>query len=283
MTGTLYLVATPIGNLEDITFRAIRILQTVDLIAAEDTRHTAKLLNHYQIKTPTLSYHQHNHQARITQLLDKLTQGKNIALVTDAGTPAISDPGYNLVVDCIANQIEIVPIPGAIAGITGLIASGLPTDRFVFEGFLPTKKKVRESLLQSLQGETRTMIFYEAPHRLSVTLTDFSQIFGLDRQITLGRELTKLHEEFLRMTIIEAIDYYQNISPKGEYTLIVQGKNNETKLELSLEEIKAELTNLLTQGMSKSSASQYLAQFTHLSRQEIYRLSLDITTIKDED
>lgn len=283
MTGTLYLVATPIGNLEDITFRAIRILQTVDLIAAEDTRHTAKLLNHYQIKTPTLSYHQHNHQARITELLDKLTQGQNIALVTDAGTPAISDPGYNLVVDCIANQIEIVPIPGAIAGITGLIASGLPTDRFVFEGFLPTKKKDREILLQYLQRETRTMIFYEAPHRLSATLTDFSQNFGLDRQITLGRELTKLHEEFLRMTIENAISYYQKYQPKGEYTLILQGREEETKLQLSIEDIKNELINLLSQGMSKSSASQYLAQFTNLSRQEIYRLSLDIPNINNED
>lgn len=280
MTGKLYLVATPIGNLEDITFRAIKILQTVDLIAAEDTRHTAKLLNHYQISTPTISYHQHNHQARVQELLSQLQQDKNIALVTDAGTPAISDPGYHLVSACIVHQIKIIPLPGAIAAITGLVASGLPTDRFVFEGFLPTKKKVRGSLLQSLKSETRTMIFYEAPHRLQLTLADFRKIFGLDRQITLARELTKLHEDFWRGTIENAIAYYQQNQPKGEYTLIVQGKEPEIELELSIEEIKAELAQLLAQGMSKSSASQYLAQFTHLSRREIYRLSLEETTNK---
>ncbi len=278
MTGTLYLVATPIGNLEDITFRAIKILQTVDLIAAEDTRHTAKLLNHYQISTPTISYHQHNHQARVEEFLTKLKQGKNIALVTDAGTPAISDPGYNLVSACILDQINIIPIPGAIAAITGLVASGLPTDRFVFEGFLPTKKKLRQSLLQSLKTETRTMIFYEAPHRLQTTLADFTVVFGLDRRITLARELTKLHEDFYRNTIEKAIGFYEQNQPKGEYTLIVQGKEAETELELSIEEIKAELAQLLAQGMSKSSASQHLAQFTHLSRREIYRLSLDETS-----
>lgn len=278
MTGILYLVATPIGNLEDITFRAVRILQTVNLIAAEDTRHTAKLLNHYQIKTPTISYHQHNHQARITELLGKLKEGENIALVTDAGTPAISDPGYNLVLDCILHQINIIPVPGAIAAITGLIASGLPTERFVFEGFLPTKKKTKESLLQSLASETRTIIFYEAPHRLLTTLKDFSHIFGLDRQITLARELTKLHENFWRGTIEDALKYHENHQPKGEYTLIIQGKSAEIKLELSVAEIKSELGELLTKGMSKSEASQYLAQFTYLSRREIYRLSLEDTT-----
>lgn len=278
MTGTLYLVATPIGNLEDITFRAIKILQTVDLIAAEDTRHTAKLLNHYQISTPTISYHHHNHQTRVEEFLTKLKQGKNIALVTDAGTPAISDPGYNLVSACILDQINIIPIPGAIAAITGLVASGLPTDRFVFEGFLPTKKKLRQSLLQSLKAETRTMIFYEAPHRLQTTLADFTVVFGLDRRITLARELTKLHEDFYRNTIEKAIGFYEQNQPKGEYTLIVQGKEAETELELSIEEIKAELAQLLAQGMSKSSASQHLAQFTHLSRREIYRLSLDETS-----
>jgi 16S rRNA (cytidine1402-2'-O)-methyltransferase len=275
VTGTLYLVPTPIGNLEDITLRAIKILHTVDLIAAEDTRHTAKLLNHYQITTPTISYHQHNHKTRVSELLSQLQQEQSIALVTDAGTPAISDPGYHLVSACIVAQIKIVPLPGAIAAITALVASGLPTDRFVFEGFLPTKKKVRQSLLQSFSTETRTMIFYEAPHRLPETLADFSQIFGLGRQITLARELTKLHEDFWRGSLEKAIAYYHQNQPKGEYTLIVQGKEAEIGLQLSIEEIKAELAELLAQGMTKSSASQHLAQLTHLSRREIYRLSLD--------
>ncbi|WP_373479128.1 16S rRNA (cytidine(1402)-2'-O)-methyltransferase [Geminocystis sp.] len=274
MTGILYLVATPIGNLEDITFRAIRILQEVDLIAAEDTRHTGKLLQHYQIKTPTISYHQHNHQTRVTELSEKLLNGLNIALVSDAGTPVISDPGYHLVLSCIENTINIIPIPGAMAGINGLIASGLPTERFCFEGFLPTKKKLRDNLLHSLVTEKRTIIFYEAPHRVEKTLTDFAQFFGLNRNLTLARELTKLHEEFWRGTIQEAITFYQNREPKGEFTIIVEGNNQKEELELSETEIKLEMVKLLNQGMSKSEASQHLAKYTNFSRREIYQLTL---------
>ncbi|NCO73911.1 MAG: 16S rRNA (cytidine(1402)-2'-O)-methyltransferase [Cyanobacteria bacterium] len=274
MTGILYLVATPIGNLEDITFRAIRILQEVDLIAAEDTRHTGKLLQHYQIKTPTISYHQHNHQTRITELSEKLLNGLNIALVSDAGTPVISDPGYHLVLSCIGNAINIIPIPGAMAGINGLIASGLPTERFCFEGFLPTKKKLRDNLLHSLVTEKRTIIFYEAPHRVEKTLKDFAQFFGLNRNLTLARELTKLHEEFWRGTIQEAITFYQNREPKGEFTIIVEGNNQQEELELSETEIKLEMVKLLNQGMSKSEASQHLAKYTNFSRREIYQLTL---------
>jgi 16S rRNA (cytidine1402-2'-O)-methyltransferase len=277
MTGILYLVATPIGNLEDITFRAIRILQTADLIAAEDTRHTAKLLQHYQITTPTISYHQHNHQARLEEILTYLKKQKNIALVTDAGIPAIADPGYELVKICAENSIEIIPIPGANAALTALVASGLNTDKFVFEGFLPTKNKLRKERLNYLQPETRTMIFYEAPHRLPKTLADFQEIFGQDRPIVLARELTKLHEEFWRGTIQEAIAYHQSHQPKGEYTVIVAGDRQKAQLELSATEIKVELEKLLQEGMTKTEASRNLAKISSFSKRQIYQLALEIS------
>ncbi|MHC5595686.1 MAG: 16S rRNA (cytidine(1402)-2'-O)-methyltransferase, partial [Nostoc sp.] len=203
--GTLYVVGTPIGNLEDITFRAVRILQTVDIIAAEDTRHTGKLLQHFQVKTPQVSYHEHNRTSRIPELLEHLVNHKAIALVSDAGMPGISDPGYELVKACIEAGIPVVPIPGASAAITALSAAGLPTDRFVFEGFLPAKSQQRQEHLESLQTESRTLIFYESPHRLRDTLQDLAEVWGSDRQIVLGRELTKLYEEFWRGTIAEAI------------------------------------------------------------------------------
>lgn len=279
MTGILYLVATPIGNLEDITLRAIRILKTADLIAAEDTRHTAKLLQHYQITTPTISYHQHNRQARLEEILTYLKREKNIALVTDAGIPAISDPGYELVKICAENLIQIIPIPGANAALTALVASGLNTDKFVFEGFLPIKNKLRKERLNYLQSETRTMIFYEAPHRLSKTLADFQEIFGEDRQIVLARELTKLHEEFWRGTIQEAIAYYQSHDAKGEYSIILAGNPQKADLELSATEIKIELEKLLQQGMSKTEASRNLAKFTSFSKRQIYQLALEISVL----
>ena len=272
--GILYLVATPIGNLEDITFRAIKILKSVDLIAAEDTRHTAKLLSHYQITTPTISYHQHNHHERIPDLLNKLTNGLNIALVTDAGTPAICDPGFDLVSACVTSDIEIIPIPGAIAAISGLIASGLSTQRFCFEGFLPQKKQLRENLLNSLNSEKRTLIFYEAPHRLKKTLADLARYFGSNRQISLARELTKLHEDFWRGTIADAIFVYQKDEPKGEYTIVVAGNSESELLNLSEAEIKAEMSILQAQGMSKSEASKCLAKQTNWSRRQIYQLAL---------
>lgn len=274
MSGFLYLVATPIGNLEDITFRAIKVLQSVDIIAAEDTRHTGKLLNFYQIQTPTLSYHQHNHQSRVKELLTKLEQGLNIALVTDAGTPAISDPGYHLVSACIEHGIKVIPIPGAIAAINGLIASGLSSDRFCFEGFLPQKKKEKERLLRELQGEKRTMIFYEAPHRLLKTLADFVQYFGENRRLTLARELTKLHEDFWRGTLKEAIASYQQHNPKGEFTIIIEGNPEQEITELSPQEIREEVEKMMAKGMTKSEACQELAKYCHLSRREIYQLNL---------
>ncbi|MEH2332643.1 16S rRNA (cytidine(1402)-2'-O)-methyltransferase [Nostoc sp.] len=273
--GTLYVVGTPIGNLEDITFRAVRILQTVDIIAAEDTRHTGKLLQHFQVKTPQVSYHEHNRTSRIPELLEHLVNNKAIALVSDAGMPGISDPGYELVKACIEAGIPVVPIPGASAAITALSASGLPTDRFVFEGFLPAKTQQRQEHLESLQTESRTLIFYESPHRLRDTLQDLAEVWGSDRQIVLGRELTKLYEEFWRGTIAEAIAYYTQREPQGEYTLVVAGIPA-SQPQLTEEELKAELKQLISQGISRSQASRQLAKFTSLPRRQLYQLALSI-------
>lgn len=273
--GTLYVVGTPIGNLEDITFRAVRILQTVDIIAAEDTRHTGKLLQHFQVKTPQVSYHEHNRTSRIPELLEHLVNNKAIALVSDAGMPGISDPGYELVKACIEAGIPVVPIPGASAAITALSAAGLPTDRFVFEGFLPAKTQQRQEHLESLQTESRTLIFYESPHRLRDTLRDLALVWGSDRQIVLGRELTKLYEEFWRGTIGDAIAHYSQREPQGEYTLVVAGIPA-TQPQLTEEELKAELRQLISQGISRSQASRQLAKFTSLPRRQLYQLALSL-------
>lgn len=272
--GKLYLVGTPIGNLEDITLRAMRTLKEVDLIAAEDTRRTGKLLQHLQIDTPQISYHEHNHNSRIPELVSHLKQGKNIALVTDAGMPSISDPGYKLVREAIATQIKVIPIPGGTAVISALAASGLPTDRFIFEGFLPQKDQDRQARLELLRNETRTIVFYEAPHRLVTTLKDLVTALGT-REIVLGREITKIHEEFWRGSITEAIALYTELrQPKGEYTLVVRGAA-ETNLMMSEAELKIELQQLLAQGMTRSQASRHLAKLTSLSRREIYQLDLN--------
>lgn len=274
--GCLYVVGTPIGNLEDMTFRGVRVLQRVDLIAAEDTRHTGKLLQHFQVTTPQISYHDHNRFYRQEALIDRLKQGENIALVTDAGMPGISDPGYDLVKACVEEGISVIPIPGVTAGVTALAVSGLPTDRFVFEGFLPTKGKERRDRLNFLNNETRTLIFYEAPHRLQQTLQDLAEVLGLSRLIVLARELTKLHEEVWRGTLEDAIVFYQQHSPKGEFTLVVEGAKLEEKEILSEAELKAELQQLLEQGMTRSQASRQLAQLTSLPRRQIYQLALEI-------
>jgi 16S rRNA (cytidine1402-2'-O)-methyltransferase len=273
--GILYVVGTPIGNLEDMTFRAIRILQEVDTIAAEDTRHTGKLLHHFQIKTPQISYHEHNQKGRIPEILAQLAQGKAIALVTDAGMPGISDPGYLLVQACIAAQIPIIPIPGATAAITALSASGLPTDRFIFEGFLPAKGKERQQRLAAIQTESRTIILYESPHRLRQTLQDLLAILGAKHSIVLARELTKIHEEFWRGTIEDAIAQYTTKEPQGEFTIVIAPIETETP-QLSPDQIKAELQHLLAQGLSKSEASRQLATLTSLPRRQIYQLALEI-------
>ncbi len=284
--GTLYIVGTPIGNLEDMTFRAVRILQSVDLIAAEDTRHTGKLLQHFQITAPQLSYHDHNRNSRIGELLEKLHQGSAIALVSDAGMPGISDPGYELVKACIEAGITVVPIPGASAAITALSASGLATDRFVFEGFLPAKGKERKERLEFLTSEKRTIIFYEAPHRLRQTLKDLGEVLGTQRQIVLARELTKLYEEFWRGNIGEAIALYgqgkamqqQQREPQGEYTLVVAG-TPPVKPQLSEAELKSELHQLMAAGISRSQASRQLAKVTSVSRSQLYQLALTLPAI----
>ncbi|QOV23430.1 16S rRNA (cytidine(1402)-2'-O)-methyltransferase [Anabaenopsis elenkinii] len=273
--GTLYIVATPIGNLEDMTFRAVRILQTVNLIAAEDTRHTGKLLQHFQIKTPQISYHEHNRQSRIPELLEYMANGQAIALVSDAGIPGISDPGYELVIACIDAGITVVPIPGASAVITALSAAGLPTDRFVFEGFLPAKAAKRREYLESLQTESRTLIFYESPYRLPESLQDLATVWGGDRQIVIARELTKLHEEFWRGTITEAIAHYHQREPQGEYTLVLAGKPP-SQLQLTEEQLKAELLQIMTQGVSRSQASRQLAKITSVPRRQLYQLALSL-------
>lgn len=273
--GTLYIVGTPIGNLEDMTFRAVRILQNVNLIAAEDTRHTGKLLQHFQVKTPQISYHEHNRHSRIPELLEYMANGQAIALVSDAGMPAVSDPGYELVIACIQAGITVVPIPGASAAITALIASGLPTDRFAFEGFLPAKAGKRREFLESLQTESRTLIFYESPYRLQESLQDFATVWSGDRHIVIARELTKLYEEFWRGTIAEAIAHYSQREPQGEFTLVLAGKPPE-QVQLTEAQLKAELLQIISQGISRSQASRQLAKITSVSRRELYQLALSL-------
>ena len=275
--GKLYVVGTPIGNLDDLTFRSLATLKKVTLIAAEDTRHTGKLLQHFDILTPQISYHEHNRLSRLDELLNILSQGQDIALVTDAGMPGISDPGYELIKACIEAKIEVVPIPGVTAVITALAVSGLPTERFCFEGFLPGKAKLRQERIESLKTETRTMVFYEAPHKLIKTLEDLGETFGPTRKIVLGRELTKLYEEIWRGTIDEAINLYrENKTPKGEFTLVVMGNDQADNIQLSDEELKRELQQIIERGVSRSQASRQLAQVTNLSRSRLYKLALEI-------
>ena len=225
MAGTLYLVPTPIGNLGDISGRAAETLACVDFIAAEDTRVTVKLLNHLGIKKPMASYHRHSAQASGQAILNRLQDGESCALVTDAGTPAISDPGEELVARCAALDIPVCAIPGPCALVTGLAVSGQPTGRFTFEGFLAMNKKNRRAHLESLRGEARTMIFYEAPHKLVATLQDLAEVLGAERPVTLCRELTKLHEEIRRTTLGEAAVWYQENAPKGEFVLVIRGRS----------------------------------------------------------
>ncbi len=279
--GTLYIVGTPIGNLEDMTFRAIQVLRDVTAIAAEDTRHTGKLLQHFQIGTPQISYHDHNRRSRLPDILNRLQQGQAIALVTDAGMPGISDPGYDLVKACADAGLPVVPIPGPSAVITALSAAGLPTDRFAFEGFLPPKGQERRDRLENLKAESRTLVFYEAPHRLQQTLQDFETAFGGDREIVLARELTKLHEEFWRGTITEAIAHYTQREAYGEFTLVLAGATT-APLVLSEDALKSELQSLIGQGISRSQASRQLAQQTSLPRRQLYQLALTLAEPETE-
>ncbi|PZD72226.1 Ribosomal RNA small subunit methyltransferase I [Acaryochloris thomasi RCC1774] len=275
--GELYVVGTPIGNLEDISFRAIRILKMVDAIASEDTRHTGKLLHHFEIKTPQISYHQHNHKQRAPELLARLQQGQSLALVSDAGLPGISDPGYELVQTCVAANINVVPIPGPSAALTALTASGLPSDRFCFEGFLAAKGAERRDHLAQFEAEPRTIILYESPHRLRQTLQDLCTTLGADRQIVIARELTKLHETFWRGTVEDAISKYETQNPRGEYTLIIAGKPIVETVHTD-DELRQKLQTLIDQGISPSQASRQLASILGVSRRYLYRLSLDLVS-----
>ncbi len=271
--GQLWVVGTPIGNLEDLTPRALRILQAVDLIAAEDTRHTGRLLQHFGITTPQLSLHEHNTQQRLPQLLAKLHNGEQIALVSDAGLPGVADPGYELICACIAAEIPVTPVPGANAALTALMAAGLPMERFCFEGFLPAKGRDRQQRLEQLRHEPRTMILYEAPHRLKQTLQELLPILGGDRPIVLARELTKRYEEFWRGCLAAAIDWVQQTPPRGEYTLLIAGWTP-TAPSLSPEQLEAELRSLQAQGLSLAEASRQLAALTGISRRQLYQIGL---------
>ena len=272
MPGTLYIVATPIGNLEDITLRALRVLKDVDLIAAEDTRHTRILLDHYGIQASVTSYHEHNERAKAQELVRQLEKGVNIALVSDAGTPAISDPGYRLILTAITAGARVVPIPGASALTAVLSACGLPTDGFVFEGFLPAKQQQRRSRLQTLCREIKTLIFYEAPHRLCECLGDIGEILG-DREMTLAREVTKVHEEFLRGPVSQILQQIAERQIKGEVTLVVRGWDQQTAV--SLEEVKQKAHELLAQGMRVKEIAEVLGEKYGYAKKEIYRIAVE--------
>lgn len=274
--GSLYLVPTPIGNLADITLRALDTLKNVDLIAAEDTRNTQKLLNHFEIKTPQISFHEHNTKERIPLLVKKLLDGQSLAQVSDAGMPSISDPGHELVEACIEQEIAVVPLPGANAGITALIAAGLAPQPFIFYGFLERKKNLRENELEHLNKHTETMIFYEAPHRLKKTLQAMLKVFGEERKIVLCRELTKRYEEFLRGNLAEAIEWTETQEVRGEFCLIVAGREKELADEqqdpterLPLEE---QVKLLLTDGtMRVNDAIKLVAKKNKLKKQLVYK------------
>lgn len=272
--GILYLVATPIGNLDDISVRAINTLKEVDMIACEDTRHSLKLLNHFDIAKPLTSYHEHNKQEKGEYLIEKLFAGENIALVTDAGTPAISDPGEDLVRKCIDNDIKIVPVPGPAALINALIVSGQNTQRFAFEGFLSVNRKNRYEHLNSVAEDERTLIFYEAPHKLVRTLGDMLEILG-DRSISIVKEITKIHESCMKTTLSEALAHFEQTPPKGEYVLVVAGKSreealNEQRAEVSAMSVKEHVDMLIAGGLDKKEAIKEAAKQRGVPKREVY-------------
>ena len=275
MSGTLYLVATPIGNLGDFSPRAVETMETVDFIAAEDTRVSVKLLNHFEIKKPLVSYHEHNHVSAGQAILSRLLAGESCALVTDAGTPAISDPGEDLVRLCAENGVEVLSIPGCCAAVNALAVSGLPTGRFTFEGFLTVNKKSRREHKASLAQEERTMIFHEAPHKLRTTLVDLCEAFGPGRRIALCRELTKLHEETRRCTLGEAVAYYTENAPKGEFVLVVAGAEPRQEVAVTLEDAVAQVLALKAQGIRLKDAAKEVAEHTGLSKNELYAAALE--------
>lgn len=267
--GKLYIVATPIGNLEDITLRALNVLKEVDLIAAEDTRHTLKLLNHYEISKPLISYHRHNEETKKDVLIDKLKNGENIGLVSDAGTPGICDPGEEVIRQAINEGIEVIPIPGACALISSLVCSGINTNEFIFLGFLPLNKKLRKEKLEEIKGSTKTIIIYEAPHKLKSTLEDLNNILG-DRRIVLSREITKIHEEFIRGTVSEIIKIQDNL--KGEFVMVIEknSASDENKNELSNLSLEEHYKYYESQGFEKKEIIKKIAKDRNVSKNEIY-------------
>lgn len=274
MGGALYIVATPIGNLEDITLRALRVLKEVDLIAAEDTRHTQKLLTHYGITARLTSFHEHNEKTKSPSLVEQLQQGKRVALVSDAGTPAISDPGFRLVREAAAAGIRVVPIPGPSALAAVLSACGLPTDRVAFEGFLPAKKGERRRRLESLRDDPRTLVFYEAPHRLRSCLEDLFEILG-DREVVLAREMSKIYEEFLRGRLSDVKKQAGERVARGEIALVVRGPEPRPKEDRDREELRAEIERLKREGMRVKEIAALLGEKFSYPKREIYRLALE--------
>lgn len=282
VTGKLFLVPTPIGNLKDITLRALEVLKDVDIIAAEDTRQSLKLLNHYEIKKPLVSYHMHNEQGKSMDLIDKLKTGKNIAVVTDAGTPGISDPGAIIVQKCIQEGIEFVVLPGATAFTTALVYSGLDTTRFLFRGFIPRETKERKILIEEIKDVKESLIFYESPHRLLSTLTLLHLELG-NRKISVSRELTKLHEETVRGTILETIETFKNRVVKGEIVIVVEGKQQAEIEEEKAKEwenvgIEDHIKKLIEEGFQKKDAIKKVAKDRGISKNEVYKYSTNILT-----
>lgn len=276
--GALYLVGTPIGNLTDISERALKVLSEADFIAAEDTRNSLRLLTHFGIQKPMVSYFEHNKQERGEQIIARLKSGETCALVTDAGMPAISDPGEDLVKLCIENGVTVTTVPGPCAAITALTLSGLSTAKFTFEGFLPAQKSERRAALAELSGERRTMIFHEAPHKLKATLSDMAAAFGEERQIALCRELTKLNEEITRLTLGDAVKYYAENEPRGEFVLVVEGgkKNANNSCFWSEMSIRAHVSHYIELGMSKNDAIKATAKDRGLNKNSVYQEVLDL-------
>lgn len=279
MAGMLYICATPIGNLEDITLRTLRVLKEVDLIAAEDTRNSIKLFNHFEIKTPMTSYHEFNKYDKAAQLVEKMLNGTNIALITDAGTPAISDPGEELVRQCLDAGVEVTSLPGPSAMVTALTISGQKTRRFCFEAFLPYDKKERAAVLEELRRETRTIIIYEAPHKLKKTLKDLYEALG-DRSISLCRELTKKHEENYRTTLAGAIAFYEEAEPRGEYVLVIEGADREELRAEKMQDVLAmsiseHVEMYMNQGMDKKEAMKAVAKDRGVGKRDIYQALLE--------
>lgn len=278
--GKLYLCATPIGNLEDMPVRAIRVMKEADVIAAEDTRNSVKLINHFEIDTPMTSYHEFNKYDKARILVDRMLAGETVALVTDAGTPGISDPGEELVKQCVEAGIEVISVPGPAACINALIISGLPTRRFVFEAFLPADKKERTAVLEELKRETRTMIIYEAPHRLIKTLTELQDVLGGDRPVAVCKELTKKHEQVYRGTLQSAIEYYTANEPKGEYVMVIKGIDREQLISEAKEEwlkltVEEHMEYYMKQGIEKKEAMKLVAKDRGVSKRDIYNMTIN--------